>query len=469
MNKLYRCLAVALIVMAGLGTILMSTGCGKTVTTFATTPTGGTTTNQPEGFAIYLNKNIIPVDVMPALNQIQIADAPLVAMSDIISYDDLTCRLTLNSDISQRIANIDVPTSGLAFAACVNRQPIYWGIIWPAYSSAIPPASCVIANYPLRQTFHMGAGQTIQQGPDILELAYAGNNDPRNNTAIIASLQQAGKINHEGFAIYLPEGNVSPQNMPDLNSVKLPTKPFIGLNVIVSYNPENHQLTLTPDAMNRIIALQVGVYGKPFVVCVDRIPVYWGAFWTQISSVPFDGFAIEKPLNNQTNTVTIQAGYPTSSFFTGPAWVDDASIQESFQQADKLISTPELPLPQSMKGYELYSWLQNDQWNYTLITGTNREKTTEEIVTAGYTVNTDGWVNIHVIGLNGLKAVLARVPNNDFVSWVSGRPADSAQFDVTFALPPADILNAIKTYAANTVLISRSFLQVLDAIRLYEP
>jgi len=61
----------------------------------------------------------------------------------------------------------------------------------------------------------MGAGQNIQQGPDILELAYAGNNDLRNSPAIIAALQQTGKINHEGFAIYLPQGDVSPQNMPD--------------------------------------------------------------------------------------------------------------------------------------------------------------------------------------------------------------------------------------------------------------
>jgi hypothetical protein len=293
----------------------------------------------------------------------------------------------------------------------------------------------------------MGAGQNSQQGPDILELAYAGNNDLRNDPAIIAALQRAGKINHEGFAIYLPQGDVSPQKMPDLNSVKLPTQPFIGLNDIVSYNPENYQLTLTPDAINRIDALQVGVYGKPFVVCVDRIPVYWGAFWTPISSVPFDGFAIEQPLNNQTNTVIIQTGYPTSSFFTGSAWVDDASIQESFRQAGKLISPPEPPLPQSMKGYELYSWLQDDQWNYTLITGTNRNKTTEEIVTAGYTVNTDGWVNIHVAGLNSIEQVISLLPAGEFVIWLSGPRSDDPQYAVNFALPPADDVAALKTYA----------------------
>jgi len=447
MKKLCSRFAVILILVATLGTILMSTGCGKTSTTSAKTPTGGPTTTQPEGFAIYLTKDNLTADQMPALNQIQIADTPLIAMSDIISYDDLTCRLTLSCDASRRITNHGVPTISLSFVVCVNRQPVYWGVFWSAASSAIAPSSCVIANYPLLQTFHMGAGQNSQQGPDILELAYAGNNDLRDDPAIIASLQQAGKINHEGFAIYLPQGDVSPQNMPDLNSVKLPLQPFIGLNDIISYNPENYHLTLTPDAFNRIDVLQVPVYGKPFVVCVDRIPVYWGAFWTPISSIPFDGFAIEQPLNNQTNTVTIQTGYPTSSFFTGTTWVDDWTIQESFRQAGKLISPPEPPLPQSVKGYELYSWLQDDQWNYTLITGTNRDKTAQEIVTAGYSVNTDGWVNIHVIGLNALEQVISLLPAGEFVTWLSGPRSNDPQFAVNFALPPADDVAAIKAHA----------------------
>jgi hypothetical protein len=447
MKKLFFTIAVILMILTTLGALLMSTGCGKTSITSSKTPTGGITTTHTEGFAIYLTKDNLTGDKMPPLNQIHIADTPLVALSDIISYDDLTYRLTLTADISLRITTPEVPTSGRSFVACVNRQPVYWGVIWPGYSSAIPPASTVIISFPLLQTFHMGDDRTVQQGPDILETWYSGNNDPRNNPAIIASLQQAGKLNHEGFAIYLPQGDVSPQNMPDLNSVKLPTSPFIGMNDIVSYNPENYQLTLTPDAINRIDALQVGVYGKSFVVCVDRIPVYWGAFWTPISSVPFDGFAIEQPLNNQTNTVTIQLGYPSQSLYTGSDPRNNTAIIDSFSQTGKLITPPDPPLPQSMKGYELYSWLQNDQWNYTLITGTNRDKTAEEIVTAGYSVNTDGWVNIHVIGLIALEQLISLLPAGEFVTWLSGPRSDDPQYAVNFALPSADDVAAIKTYA----------------------
>jgi hypothetical protein len=34
-------------------------------------------------------------------------------------------------------------------------------------------------------------------------------------------------------------------------------------------------------------------------------------------------------------------------------------------------SEPSTMLPHSMKGYELYSWQADEQWHFTLITGTN--------------------------------------------------------------------------------------------------
>jgi hypothetical protein len=39
-------------------------------------------------------------------------------------------------------------------------------------------------------------------------------------------------------------------------------------------------------------------------------------------------------------------------------------------------------LPESMKGYELWSWNEGGTWKYTLITGTNRCKEAEEITTS---------------------------------------------------------------------------------------
>ena len=37
------------------------------------------------------------------------------------------------------------------------------------------------------------------------------------------------------------------------------------------------------------------------------------------------------------------------------------------------------PLPESLKGYELYSWQAGGEWLFTLTTGTNRIKSFEEI------------------------------------------------------------------------------------------
>ena len=288
--------------------------------------------------------------------------------------------------------------------------------------------------------------------PYILELNYSGDNDPRNAPAIIASLNQAGKLNNEGFAIYLPQGDVSPANMPALNDIVLPAQPFISPNDIVSYDSATYELTLTPEAFIRLISLQVPVYGKPFVVCVDRNPIYWGAFWSPVSSVSFSGITIAQPIDAKTNTITIQLGYPAQSIFTGADHGIIVAVLDSFSQTGKLTFAQDNMLPHSMDGYELYSWQQDNQWNYTLITGTDRDKTTQEIITANNTVTSDGWVNIHVVGVDALEAVLARVPHSDFVSWVSGRPSDSVQFGVTFALPPSDIVNAIKTYAAQSGL-----------------
>ena len=37
-----------------------------------------------------------------------------------------------------------------------------------------------------------------------------------------------------------------------------------------------------------------------------------------------------------------------------------------------------------MKGYELYSWQDGGQWKFSLLVGTNREKTLEEIPAGQY-------------------------------------------------------------------------------------
>ena len=107
------------------------------------------------------------------------------------------------------------------------------------------------------------------------------------------------------------------------------------------------------------------------------------------------------------------------------------------------------PLPHSGKGYELYSWPaeQGDEWRFTLITGTNRLKTHEEIVSAENIVSESGWVKASVSGTEALKAVLDQLPRGEIVIWISedwleqvGMPAGSIR------LPDGAVIDEIGDY-----------------------
>jgi hypothetical protein len=88
------------------------------------------------------------------------------------------------------------------------------------------------------------------------------------------------------------------------------------------------------------------------------------------------------------------------------------------------------PLPSSMKGYDLYVWSAADALWFTLITGTNREKTVAEIMPTTQTsvsVQEGPWVRITGSGSEELRRVLARVPKETSVVWsaLPGLPACS--------------------------------------------
>ena len=79
----------------------------------------------------------------------------------------------------------------------------------------------------------------------------------------------------------------------------------------------------------------------------------------------------------------------------------------------------------SMKGYEIYSWQDGGRWYFSLLVGTNREKTQEEIRSP----------ETALPGVEGLRPALEALPSGQFVTWLS---KDGAVF------PPEDVIEQVR-------------------------
>jgi hypothetical protein len=103
-------------------------------------------------------------------------------------------------------------------------------------------------------------------------------------------------------------------------------------------------------------------------------------------------------------------------------------------------------LPHSFKGYELYSWSEDSQWHFTLITGTNRLKTIEEVTSEGDLISETGWVKIQVVGADAIKDVLSRLPQGESVFWCDELHVEQSG-ETDLQLPPEQIVDAIEEHA----------------------
>jgi len=105
------------------------------------------------------------------------------------------------------------------------------------------------------------------------------------------------------------------------------------------------------------------------------------------------------------------------------------------------------PLPHSMKGYELYSWSANNQWYFTLITGTNRVKSLEEIISNENIVTSDGWVRISIRGVDSIQNILSGLPQHEEIFWVGKQWLKQAQVQADqITLPPQEIIDLVQEY-----------------------
>ena len=96
--------------------------------------------------------------------------------------------------------------------------------------------------------------------------------------------------------------------------------------------------------------------------------------------------------------------------------------------------SPATPFPESMKGYELYSWQDGNQWQFSLLIGTNREKTLEEIRSADAVLS----------GVDALTSALEKMPAGQTITWSSKE---------TLSFPPEDIIEHVEKICKDKGLI----------------
>jgi hypothetical protein len=140
----------------------------------------------------------------------------------------------------------------------------------------------------------------------------------------------------KGFAIYLTRENTPPSQMEILSRIAIAETPLISNDDIVSYTWDTHEIKLTPEAFQRLQALQVPTTGVSFVICVDDSPLYWGAFWAGYSSQSFTGVTIMVKPSLAENTIEISLGYPGANFYKGEDPRGETRIKDALQKAGKL-------------------------------------------------------------------------------------------------------------------------------------
>lgn len=90
--------------------------------------------------------------------------------------------------------------------------------------------------------------------------------------------------------------------------------------------------------------------------------------------------------------------------------------------------------PESMKGYELYSWRDGTQWNFSLLAGTNREKSLSEIKSADITLP----------GIGALRTTLEKIPAGQYVTWAAKE---------SLSFPPNEIIQQVEQICEDRGLI----------------
>jgi len=127
-----------------------------------------------------------------------------------------------------------------------------------------------------------------------------------------------------------PAGMTESKN-PKLSELEVQKTPLFTSDDIVYYN-RSHSFVLTDEAYRKIRDLFVPVRGTPFVVRVGDRRAYFGAFWTDVSSVPWSGITIMKPWQKENTELKI---LPSDSKLD---LRDDSELLDILKESKKLVA-----------------------------------------------------------------------------------------------------------------------------------
>ena len=146
-----------------------------------------------EPFAIYLvaDEQITGSTVKNYdIDQLPLAELPIIAMADIDSYDWERHGINLEDEAYFRLVGIfmgGMPFSGVPFVVTSYQQPVYAGAFWTPYSSLSFDGVAIMQ--PLDP-----AGQTIYINLGYPEEDNFTGEDPRSDPRILQVLEEAGLI-----------------------------------------------------------------------------------------------------------------------------------------------------------------------------------------------------------------------------------------------------------------------------------
>ncbi len=95
----------------------------------------------------------------------------------------------------------------------------------------------------------------------------------------------------------------------------------------------------------------------------------------------------------------------------------------------------------SMKGWELYSWPEAVSWKYSLLKGTNRLKSLDEVISN----------KIKVTGTDSLKMLIGKMPEGEEIYWKSTDWLESIWRSNygNLSLPDSLTINDMKEYCTS--------------------